>query len=125
MNDVLSNIYNSLNQAEESLFNELEKISEAKKSIEKILFPQAKKSTSVIQNQSGKSTLMQAQVTKRRIVEFIASNKGASVSQIQKNIKKSDGKPYAVNSIRTYMSELTKVNKVQRIKGKRIYQVML
>jgi Tfp pilus assembly major pilin PilA len=125
MNDYLSNIYQSLTEAENQLFNELEKISEAKKAIEKILSPKGQKSTSGTQDQSGKNTVMQAQLTKRKIVEFIASNKGASVAQIQKNVKKSDGKPYAANSIRTYLSELTKVNRVQRVKGKRIYEVML
>jgi glucose-6-phosphate dehydrogenase assembly protein OpcA len=78
----------------------------------------------VRQDQSGKSTLMQSPSTKAKIVEFIANNNGASVAQIQKNVKKPDGRSYAVNSIRTYLSELSKVNKIQRVKGKRIYETM-
>ncbi len=125
MNDYLSNIYQSLTEAENQMFNELEKISEAKKAIENILFPKSQNSTSGTQDQSGKNTLMQAQTTKKKIVQFIASNQGASVSQIRKNVKKPDGNPYTSNSIRTYLFELAKVNQVQRVKGKRIYEVMI
>jgi hypothetical protein len=125
MNVYLSSIHQSLTEAGNQLFNELEKISEAKKAIESILSPNSQRSTGKTHDQSGKNTLMQAQMTKKKIVEFIASNPGASVPQIQKNVKKSDGKPYTVNSIRTYLSELTQLNRVQRVKGKRIYEVML
>jgi len=63
--------------------------------------------------------------TKTRIMDYIGSStNGASVKSIQKNVKKPDGKPYAINSIRTYMSELTKMDQVQRMKGSRLYQLM-
>ena len=124
MKNYLSSVYESLTETAEQLLGELEKISEARKAMENILFPKSKKSTGVRQDQSGKSTLMQSPSTKAKIVEFIANNNGASVAQIQKNVKKPNGRSYAVNSIRTYLSELSKVNKIQRVKGKRIYESM-
>jgi hypothetical protein len=125
MNDYLTTVYRNLNEAEASLKNELGKISDAKLAIESILSPKSKKLTRVSRGMMGRTPLDQAMQTKTRIMDYIgSSNNGASVKSIQKNVKKPDGKPYAINSIRTYMSELTKMDQVQRMKGSRLYQLM-
>ena len=126
MNDYLTTVYRNLNEAETSLKNELEKISDAKKAIESILSPKAKKVTTRSQNKPGhRPPVDQAMKTKGRIMSFIkSSKKGETTRSIHKNVKKPDGTPYAINSIRTYMSELTKMDQISRMKGTRLYQVM-
>lgn len=125
MNDYLTTVYRNLNEAEVSLKNELEKISDAKKAIESILSPKATKVTRKSPKKQGRTPLDQAQETKNRIKKFVGSSKkGVSVNAIRQNVKKPDGTPYAINSIRTYMSELKKMDQVSRMKGTRLYQVM-
>ena len=125
MNDYLTTVYRNLNEAEASLKNELEKISDAKSAIESILSPKSKKLTRKSQKKQGRTPLDQAQETKNRIKKFVrSSKKGVSVNAIRQNVKKPDGTPYAINSIRTYMSELKKMDQVTRKKGTRLYEVM-
>jgi hypothetical protein len=124
MNDYLLKVHQSLTENEQTLRDELNKVSEAKKSIEMILYPKDRKSSRTSQNQSGKSTMLQALETKDRILNFLQSNKTASASTIVKKVKKPNGQPYTINTVRTYLSNLKKTNKISRVQGKRVYEVV-
>lgn len=126
MNNYLFKAHQSLVESEQTLRDELSKVSEAKKSIEMILYPKDRKSSKPSKSQSDKSTMFRAPETKDRILKFLQSNKAASVSTIAKKVKKPNGQPYSIKTVRIYLSNLEKTNKVSQVKskGERLYEVV-
>lgn len=125
----------SLNQEELKLMKDLERIQEIKHALSilmkydyNVVEPSPKISVKVNQlnykaDQSGKNTINQARETKKRIMKHIKSLNGTTFSDIHGSVLKGENTSYSTNTIRQYLSELTRSKKIKFNKTSKAYSI--
>lgn len=135
--DHFKSMMDSLDSKEAKLMQQIEEIREIKNAASilikhnyitplmeiKEVFQTRKAKVSSDINQSGKDTINQAQMTKKRIIKHLKSKGSSNFSDIQGSILKMNNSPYAKNTIRQYLYELKKTRKVKFDRSNRSYSI--
>jgi DNA-binding transcriptional ArsR family regulator len=126
---------NSLDQQENQLVKDLEKIREIKDALSVLMKydyqltnmePTPKISIDLNKkqlDQSGKNTIYQAKDTKKKIMRVIKSEEISSFSNIHEAVLKGPDTKYSPNTVRQYLSELKRSNKIKFDKVSKSYSV--
>lgn len=126
---------NSLDQQENRLVKDLEKIREIKDALSVLMKydyqltdmePTPKISIDLNKkqlDQSGKNTINQAASTKKKIMRVIKSEKRSSFSNIHEAVLKGPDTKYSPNTVRQYLSELKRSNKIKFDRVSKSYSV--
>jgi DNA-binding transcriptional ArsR family regulator len=128
---------NSLDQQENRLVKDLEKIREIKDALSVLMKydyqltnmePEPTPKISIDLNkkqldQSGKNTIYQAKDTKKKIMRVIKSEEISSFSNIHEAVLKGPDTKYSPNTVRQYLSELKRSNKIKFDKVSKSYSV--
>jgi DNA-binding transcriptional ArsR family regulator len=126
---------NSLDQQENRLVKDLEKIREIKDALSVLMKydyqltnmePTPKISIDLNKkqlDQSGKNTIYQAKDTKKKIMRVIKSEEISSFSNIHEAVLKGPDTKYSPNTVRQYLSELKRSNKIKFDKVSKSYSV--
>lgn len=135
--DHFKSMMDSLDSREAKLMQQIEEIREIKNAASilikhnyitpmmeiKQVFQTRKAKVSPDANQSGKDTINQAQMTKKRIIKHLKSNGSSDFSNIQGSILKMNNSPYSKNTIRQYLYELKKTRKVKFDRSNKSYSI--
>jgi len=125
----------SLNQEESKLMKDLERVQEIKHALSILMkydynVVESSPKISVIVNgsrtkidQSGKNTINQAMGTKKRIIKIIKSLNGTTFLDIHGSVLKDNNSNYSKNTIRQYLSELTRSKKIRFNKNLKEYSI--
>jgi len=125
----------SLYQQENKLIKDLEKIREIRNALSILIkydYQLTDNEPSQIESplavkqynsQSGKNTINQALETKKKIINIIQSVKSASFSEIHDSIYMGPDTKYSPNTIRQYLSELRRSNKIKFNSSSKSYSV--
>jgi hypothetical protein len=127
----------SLNQEESKLMKDLERVQEIKHALSilikydyNVIKSTSSPKISVLvnrsgskMNQSGKNTINQAMGTKRKIMKLIKSLNSTSFLNIHESVLKVNDSSYSKNTIRQYLSELTRSKKIRFNKSLKEYSI--
>ena len=126
---------NSLDQQENRLVKDLEKIRDIKDALSVLMKydyqltnmePTPRISIDLNKkqlDQSGKNTIYQAKDTKKKIMRVIKSEEISSFSNIHEAVLKGPDTKYSPNTVRQYLSELKRSNKIKFDKVSKSYSV--